>query len=105
MDIDIKLLRETIKAMRDDVKSKNFDRDTLIEKYNFLFTNTKHIFETVINDTFNYMPQLNTMLDLRQEIKDKETKENMDKIVGKVLAEKYVYPVLDMSKENVEPEE
>jgi|APGre2960657404_1045060.scaffolds.fasta_scaffold00163_11 hypothetical protein len=71
-------------------------------KYNYLKEVTPSIYDMILAKTENFIPTLMFMLEKLREIREnKETQEKQSEKVGTFLAEKYIYPVIDMTKENI----
>lgn len=105
MPLDSITIKNQVLSLRQDTRSGLFTLEELKTKHNFLYTNVEHLFDLVVDDKINYMPVLNTLLKQLAMVKDKETLEERDKTVGALLAEKYLYPVLDpelLEKEGID---
>jgi len=97
MDPDKVLSQVT--SMSDDVKNSvediNFE-----EKYAFLLENAPTIFNIVKSNDHDYMPMLLYMINAAKQITAGEIeKEEKEKEIGEMLADKYLYPVLDTINE------
>ena len=72
-------------------------------KYDYLKEMVPTIYDMILAKTENFIPTLLFMIEKMREVKEnKETCEAQSEKVGKFLAEKFIYPNIDMSKENIE---
>lgn len=93
-------VRKTIGEITKDMGSQ-MSKGVLDEKYTDFKTSHKHLY-CMITETSNYHFMLNKFLEDAERVENKEVElTEMDKIVGLDLAKKYVYPNIDMSKENL----
>src|SRR4029079_10214902 len=93
-----KLLYEVVQ-MRQDIQSGRTDIN-YIDKYSYLYLGFPSLFQLIQNNRGDYMPVVMTMLDKAEKInKGLMTHESASKDIGETLAEKYIYPKIDMSKE------
>lgn len=99
--IDVKLIREQVNKMREDVLNGNLDTEVLKQKYSYLFNTTPSIwFMIKDNESNDYMPLLEVLLGKAEDFhgsksEDKESElETKHHEVNEILAETYVYPVV-----------
>ncbi len=102
MVVDTKKLLDEIVAMRNDVKKGYLLDDQYKLLYKFTYENTPTLFRMVLKNDSNYMTVLNTLIKNVKKIETNEiSQEDADVIIGQELADKYIYPNIDMSKETV----
>lgn len=96
-----KILNDII-SMRDSILENtsgagmNFYED----KYPYLYKHAPTMFRMVYENDFDYMPIVTVMLDKHRRIQEGEiTHEDASKDLGESLAEKFIYPNIDLSKE------
>jgi hypothetical protein len=93
MDSD-RVLTEVI-AMKAEIENKveGIDFET---KYSFLFEKAPTIFNIVKSNDHDYLPMLMYMIKAAKQISDGDVdKEETEKEIGLVLADKYLNPILD----------
>lgn len=95
-NIDTVLLREQIKAMRDEVLNGSFVG--LEEKYEYLFVTTPSIFLLIKDNEIDYTSMLEYLISSIEEINTSKDKAKATDVkheeINEVLAETYLYPVL-----------
>ena len=97
IDIDKIITESTI--MANDVKTGK--KINFYEKYEYLYSNTPTLFDMIKQNKEDFMPILKFMTESIKKINSgKETEEDEGVKMGEFLAEKYIYPHVDMSKEN-----
>src|SRR6187399_1999190 len=95
-----KILQE-VNSMRDDIIKKRINKDLnyFSKKYQYLYDNVPTMFRMVYDNDFDYMPMINLMLEKYKKMSNGSvTHEDASKDIGETLAEKYIYPNIDMSK-------
>lgn len=102
MTLDInKLLKEVLDMRKNIVSNLVLSKDNYKEKYIYLSSNSPTLFEMVYKDEGPYLEQLKFMIENANKIKRKELSQyDADVEVGANLANKYIYPNIDMEKEN-----
>lgn len=94
------LLKQVLDMRKDIINSEVLTKDQYSSKYNYLYTYSPTLFEMVYLNEEPYLNQLNLMISNIMKIKRKEiSQETADKEIGEKLAEKYIYPYIDMEKE------
>jgi hypothetical protein len=70
-------------------------------KYDYVKESLPEMYDLLVEDPEKSLPNIMYMLDMAGKVKDKESQEFQSKKVGLFLAQKFVYPNLDMTKETI----
>lgn len=91
----IDLLKQRITEMRTDLFSLRYNTEQMKEKYTDIFNASHHLFNAIIANKMD-MNMLNLMLNkLDQKMaSNEEQADNVDREMGKILADKYLYPTI-----------
>ena len=97
MVLDTKKVMTQVSLMRQDVKDKKYIiKDEYEEAYPYLFKEAPTLFKMVYEDKIEYMGMLELLVNNAEKIKDNDISQyDADVIVGKKLADKYVYPAIN----------
>lgn len=97
------MLKEVLDMRKDIQSNLVITKEQYTEKYSYIFKNTPTLFEMVYKDEGPYLEQLQFMIKNANKINRNEINQyDADVEVGKELANKYIYPKLDMDKEKIE---
>lgn len=107
-----KILEET-RLMKKDVETGRYTRDELSVRHQFLFCNLLHLFDMIIENSFNYMPMVATLCEKLNSVKKIDETDptylKAQKQVDTLLYNKYVSHVLNdpeldelVNKDNIE---
>jgi hypothetical protein len=99
-----KEISTAIRNMRNEIfddLNNELSRDYYVNKYNILAENTPQLFDLIHTNDIDYLPMVEYFLDNIKRIEDnEESKESVDLKIGEKLAEQYLYPYVDVSKED-----
>ena len=101
MNLDLnKILKQVLEFRKEIQNNEVITKDQYKEKYNYLSEKAPTLFDMVYKDEGPYLEQLNFMLINANKIKKNEVSQyDADVKVGQKLADEYIYPNIDMSKE------
>lgn len=91
----IEQFKQRINEMRIDLFSLRYNTEQMKEKYSDIFDASHHLFNAIIANKMD-MNMLNLMLNkLGQKMTATEQEaDNVDREMGKILADKYLYPTI-----------
>jgi hypothetical protein len=96
--LDYELIERLAKDMIVDIKNG----EGYSSKYDYIKENTPKIYDMLVEDGEKSLKPLMFMLSKMKEIKKgSETQNSSSEKVGEYLAQKYIYPVIDTTKENI----
>jgi hypothetical protein len=104
-NLDLDKVLHQVRLMSIEVKSGVYFRDELTTKYNYLYTNSIHLFDMVLQNKSNYFPMLLKMIERAKLMKQTEDNQQKQKIQSEMRAEvnnKYIIPYLDTDTLNKE---
>lgn len=98
--LDLNKILKEIVSMRELIKNGNTSTKELKKKFPYTYKNTPTLFDMVIANDTEYMIILDGLFRKAKEVqKDKTKFEEYSKEVGEQMATKYIYPLIDKSKE------
>lgn len=104
MKLDLDKILTDVKSLQREISDGHVNIADLKMQYSYINENIPTIFEMILTKDKAFLPIFETMLENTKTIQDsndtKKTQEEQDKLVGEMLAEKYIYPNIDMTKEN-----
>lgn len=94
---DIPMITRLVQEMAKDlINGKGYN-----SKYDYVKESLPEMYDLLVEDPEKSLPNILYMLDMAGKVKDKESQEHQSKKVGLFLAQKFVYPNLDMTKETI----
>lgn len=101
MILDTNLVLKQVLNMRENIQdSEVMTKDQYKEKYSYLADNSPTLFDLVYKDETNYLSYLEYMLKNTNKVGRNELSQyDADVEIGKTLANDYIYPNIDMDKE------
>lgn len=99
--LDAAKIVEEVLQMRTDIQNNEvYTREQYSHRFKFLHENAPTLFDMVLKDETTYLTVLQNMIRTLEKIrKNSLSQHDADVEIGKELAEKYIYPNIDMEKE------
>lgn len=98
-------LLDRVKQMRQDLHSLRYNTEQMKEMYKDIFDASHHLFNAIIANKLD-MDMLDLMLNkMETKFVNPQESDNVDREMGKVLAEKYLYPTIGKQPELTKEQE
>lgn len=98
-------LLDRVKLMRKDLNTLKYNTEQMKEMYKDVFDASHHLFNAIVANKLD-MSMLELMLNkMETKFVKPEESDNVDREMGKVLAEKYLYPTIGKQPELTKEQE